>query len=70
MPVPVQEYRPHTSHSTTRYETEFKSVIDELWCFDKSFSTLVEAKARESLNRCDGIESRTIVVSETRRIAP
>jgi hypothetical protein len=63
-----QEYRPGTSHGSTRYEVEFLS-LNGMWCLDMSYAHLNDAKARKSLNISDGIDSRVIVVSETRRIA-
>lgn len=58
---------PGTSHSTTRYEVEFMS-LSGLWTLDANFTNLADAKARMSMNISDGIDSRVIVVSETRRI--
>jgi hypothetical protein len=61
--------RLNTVHDSTRYEVEFWSQC-ELWCLDTSFTNLVEAKARVSLNHESQIKSRIIVVSESRRILP
>jgi hypothetical protein len=62
-----QEYRPGTSHGSTRYEVEFLS-LNGMWCLDITYPTLIDAKARQSINKADGIESRIVVVSESRRL--
>jgi len=60
---------PGTSHQTTRYEVDIK-MVDGRWILDATFDKLPQAKIRASINRISGEDSRIVVVSEIRRLAP
>lgn len=60
---------PGTSHGSTRYEVEWWSKISKAWALDLIFPDLEAAKVQVKLNRRHNIDSRIVVVSETRRIA-
>lgn len=63
------QLKPGTSHGSTRYEVEFYS-LGKYWALDRNYDNLADARTRCSLNQSEGIDSRVVVVSETRRIAP
>lgn len=61
--------RINTTHESTRYEVEFLS-LNGMWCLDTTYESLIKAKARVVLNQERSIDSRVVVVSQSRRILP